>query len=153
MSSGGAFLWHYLQQHLHTVDEHTYAALLEMALAHRGNLGQLPLFTRPTAGSSRFIPSSLLPTKMLDDVDEIRNVTVLTLLLRLLPALPQTLRQRAYNDLLLLLKFSEQNRSTLLSMRGWQVRVGLTPPCEQLFSNPSYHHLTSLCVCFLPVVW
>jgi hypothetical protein len=122
-NGGSTFLWHYLNQHVHTIDEYTYAALLEMVLASRDNFMSLPMFSRPTILNNALVPSTLQPTKIIDDLDEIRNVTVLTIIMKLLPSLAHHLKERAYGDLLLLLKFSERNRVAFVTVAGWQVHL------------------------------
>ena len=146
---GGAvvgFLLHYLLQHARDTGEATYAALLEAVLATRGTLGRLPMFSRPSLSGACMAPSRLQPTRVMDDADELRNVMVLTVLLKLLPALGAPLKVRMRGCLIwctdgsvpfFVLILTPCIRASCVCVYGQQHRSGPSGTCYSCSSTRS----------------
>ena len=62
-------------------------------------------------------------SKLLDDTQHIHSAQALELLVKILPKLTLYLQQKALQDLFLLLKFKEQNRRALQTVRYWQAHL------------------------------
>jgi hypothetical protein len=121
-STGGvAVLYRYLTNGL-PVTEHTYCALLEMIVqpdeTKEADMVRdtRDLFTNSPA-TDIFKPAFV---NIDDEKSTVKNSSALTILLKVLPNLPSSLQNRAFQDLLLMTKYHSQNRALFLKQHEWQ---------------------------------